>query len=91
MTSLKNLRQHRPHILFVIICLVLGLSNCDRWFDLVPPKVQILEPEEGTAYFASFPCQVKVTDNYSVETVDIFVDDELVHTFTECDAKGCSS
>ncbi len=60
----------------------LALLSCD-FFDIFPPEIEIVTPEEGTSYFAALPVEVKATDNRRVDKVEVFVNGTSVHEFTK--------
>ena len=68
--------------LLLLLLAILALLSCDL-FDIFPPEVEIVSPEEGVSYFDTFPCEVKATDNRKVTRVEVFLNDELVHVFTD--------
>ena len=60
----------------------LALLSCDTIFDIVPPKIKIIEPKEDTTYFNTLPVELTVTDNGKITKVEVFLDDASVHEFT---------
>ncbi|MCB7129755.1 MAG: hypothetical protein J3T61_09490, partial [Candidatus Brocadiales bacterium] len=61
---------------------LLALLSCD-FFDIFPPEIEIVTPKEGTSYFATLPVEVKATDNRTVTSVEVFINDNSVHEFTK--------
>ena len=61
----------------------LGLFNCDAIFDIVPPKIKIIKPEKDVSYFGTLPVVLEVTDNRGVEKVEVYLENELVHLFSQ--------
>ncbi len=61
----------------------LALLSCDAIFDIYPPEIEIIEPMEGVRYWNLLPCKLEITDNRMIDRVEIFFDDELVHTSHE--------
>ncbi|MCB7130363.1 MAG: hypothetical protein J3T61_12590, partial [Candidatus Brocadiales bacterium] len=62
---------------------ILTLFNCEYLFDIEPPKIDVVKPKAGISYFNTLPCQLKVTDNYKVERVEVLIDGESVYEFTK--------
>ncbi len=69
--------------LALLLLATLALFNCDALFDIAPPKIEIIEPQEGISYFVTLPVYLQVTDNNKVEKVEVFLDDASVHQFTK--------
>ncbi len=61
---------------------ILTLFNCEAIFDIYPPKIEIIEPQEGVSYFGTLPVELLVTDNNEVVRVEVFLDAVSVHEFT---------
>ena len=68
--------------LTLLFLAILALLSCDL-FDIFPPEIEIVSPEEGTSYFATLPVEVKATDNRTVTRVEVFIDDNSVYEFTK--------
>ena len=62
---------------------LLVLFNCDTIFDIVPPKIKIIEPKANTDYFGTMPVELDVTDNGKIAKVEVFLDGVSVHEFTK--------
>ncbi len=62
---------------------LLTLFNCEELIDFAPPEIEIIEPKGGISYSGTVPCQLDVTDDYKVDRVEVFIDGESVHEFTE--------
>ncbi len=60
----------------------LALYRCDL-FDIFPPEIEIVFPEEDVAYFGSLPCLVKASDNRKVDKVEVSIDGDRAHLFIE--------
>ncbi len=72
-----------PRSLLLLPLAILALFNCEYLFDIAPPEIEIIEPQEGITYYGIVPCSLKVTDNKKVEKVEVFFDGESKHIFTE--------
>ncbi|MCB7128448.1 MAG: hypothetical protein J3T61_02780 [Candidatus Brocadiales bacterium] len=59
----------------------LALYRCD-FFDIFPPEIEIVSPKADVSYFAALPVEVKATDNRTVTSVEVFLNDNSVHEFT---------
>ncbi|GAB4476333.1 MAG: PBP1A family penicillin-binding protein [Anaerolineales bacterium] len=55
--------------------------------DNIPPTLSISFPTEGTSYsrreFSTLTFQIQATDNLGIERVDLLLDGEKIHTFTQ--------
>ncbi len=71
-----------PRSLLLLPLAILTLFNCEAIFDIYPPKIEIIEPQEGVSYFGTLPVELQVTDNRKVEKVELFLDDASVHEFS---------
>lgn len=60
----------------------LTLSGCDAPLDIELPEIEIISPMDGETYHATIPIELKVSDNSAVERVEVFLDNQLVKTFT---------
>ncbi|MEE9162952.1 MAG: Ig-like domain-containing protein, partial [Candidatus Neomarinimicrobiota bacterium] len=69
-------------LLFLAV-VALAQFNCEYLFDIEPPKIEIVTPRIGVPYFGALPLELKVTDNYKVQKVEVFLDDESVDEFTK--------
>ncbi len=71
----------RRRLTLALMALFAPLS-CD-FFDIFPPEIEIISPEEGVSYFGTFPCEIKASDNRKVTKVEVFLDGESIHEFTK--------
>lgn len=62
--------------------LSLALFKCDAIFDIAPPEIEIIEPQEGITYFDTLNVDLKVTDNNGVDQVELFLNDSSVYIFS---------
>ena len=69
-------------LITLLSCLALFNLRCDALFDIEPPKIEIIEPQEGISYSGTVPVELQVTDNRKVKKVEVFLDDISVHEFT---------
>lgn len=72
-----------PKSLLLLPFALLTMFNCEYLIDFDPPEIEIISPNEGDSFLESLPCELEVTDNYGVEKIEVFVEDESVHLFTE--------
>ncbi len=64
----------------IISLLVIGLVKCDFIFDIEPPEVKIISPEEGSFISEKVEIVLQVDDNKNVEKVELYADDTLLTT-----------
>ena len=77
-----GLPPRTPKSLLLLFLVLLALFSCDYLFDIAPPEIEIIEPQEGVSYFGILPVDLDVTDNNKVDRVEIFLGDESVYVFT---------
>jgi hypothetical protein len=70
------------NVLLSILLTSLILFNCAAPFDAEPPKIEIISPKEGVTYYTAIPIELKVADDRTVNRVEVFLDNQLVETFT---------
>jgi len=68
--------------LALLLFALFALLSCD-FFDIFPPEIEIITPEENASYFGTLPIELKATDNRKVAKVEVFLDGESIHEFTK--------
>ena len=71
--------SRRP--LSLLLFALFALLSCD-FFDIFPPEIEIVSPKENVSYFGTLPIELKVYDNRKVAKVEVFLDGESIHEFT---------
>jgi hypothetical protein len=72
--------------LFVLIGVTLWLSSCSNDSepnDSVLPQASILDLTDAMNVWDIVPVKIEATDDNEIATIDVFVDDNLLATFTE--------
>jgi len=75
-------KEHIPFRLIKRITpFIFFLFTLYNW-DVAPPDIIIIQSQEGETYYGMVYCDLQVTDNKSVNRVEVFLNGESVHLFT---------
>ncbi|UCH62643.1 MAG: hypothetical protein JSU77_12785, partial [Fidelibacterota bacterium] len=71
----------------LLIPVTFVLLSCEL-FDIFPPEIEIISPEDNASCIGMLSCEIEATDNQGVTKVEVYLDNVSIHEFTDTPYKA---